>query len=133
MNPVVQQVFDAAPPVARAGMLALRGLIFEVAAGLPKVGPIEESLRWGEPAYLTPVSRSGSTIRLGAPKAGGFALYCNCRTSLIADLRDMAGHAVRTEGNRAVLFADVAEIDHSLIGTLIARALTWHCRPAAGP
>lgn len=111
-------------------MLALWRLIFEVAGSLPEVGPVKETLRWGEPAYLTPVSGSGSTLRLGGPRAGGFALYCHCRTSLIADFRAMAGPQQWIEGNRAVLFSDVAEIDPVLIGLLIARALTWHRRTA---
>ena len=131
MEPAVQRAFDAVPPQARAGMLALRQLIFEVAAGRPEIGPLLETLRWGEPAYLTPVTRSGSTLRLGAPRLGGFALYCNCRTSLIADFRALAGPSARCDGNRAVLFRDIAEIDRDLIGLLIARALTWHRRPKA--
>lgn len=128
MDPTVRAVFDAAPPQPRAGMLALRQLIFDTAARLPEVGRVEESLRWGEPAYLTPETRSGSTLRLGAPRAGGVALYCNCRTSLIADFRDLAGTAVRTSGNRAVLFAGVGDIDPALTAILITRALTWHLR-----
>jgi hypothetical protein len=109
-------------------MLALRQLIFDTAVRLPEVGRVEESLRWGEPAYLTPETRSGSTLRLGAPRAGGSALYCNCKTSLIADFRDLAGTAVRTSGNRAVLFAGVGDIDPALTAILITRALTWHLR-----
>jgi Domain of unknown function (DU1801) len=128
MDPTVRAVFDAAPTPARRGMLALRSLILSVANGLPQVGPVTEALRWGEPAYLTPVSRSGSTIRIGAPKAGGFALYCNCQTSLIADFRDLMGDAYRYEGNRAVLFETVEDIYPEKLGLLIARALTWHQR-----
>lgn len=126
MDRKVRAAFDAVPAPAREGMLALRQLLFEVAAGLPEVGPVEESLRWGQPAYLTPVTRSGSTIRIGAPRSGGFALYCNCRTSLIAGFRDLAGSACRTEGNRAVVFAGVQDIDPTLVSILISRALTWH-------
>jgi hypothetical protein len=129
MDQKVRAVFDAAPAPARAGMLALRQLIFDVAAGLPQVGPVEEALCWGEPAYLTPVTRSGSTIRVGAPKAGGFALYCHCQTSLIADFRDLMGSTFRYEGNRAVLFRDVEDIHPDKLALLVARALTWH-RPA---
>ena len=128
MDPKLRAVFDAAPPAPRAGMLALRQLIFDVAARLPKVGRIEEALRWGEPAYLTPETGAGSTLRLGAPRSGGFALYCNCQTSLIADFRDLAGARVRTSGNRAVLFAGLGDIDPALTAILIARALTWHLR-----
>jgi Domain of unknown function (DU1801) len=128
MDPTVGAEFDAAPTPARLGMLALRSLILSVAEGLPQVGPVTEALRWGEPAYLTPVSRSGSTIRIGAPKAGGFALYCNCRTSLIADFRNLMGSAYRYEGNRAVLFETVDDIHPEKLGLLISHALTWHQR-----
>lgn len=128
MDPKVRAVFDAAPPPARAGMLALRQLILDTAAGLPQVGPVDEALRWNEPAYLTPVTRSGSTIRLGSPKAGGFALYCNCQTTLIRDFREVMGDAFRYEGNRAVLFQSPDEIGAENLSLLIARALTWRRR-----
>lgn len=128
MDPKVRAAFDAAPSPAREGMLVLRQLIFATAAGLPEVGPVDEALRWNEPAYLTPVTRSGSTIRLGTPKAGGFALYCNCQTSLIPDFRDLMGDAFRYEGTRAVLFRSPEEIDAEKLPLLIARALTWHRR-----
>jgi hypothetical protein len=103
-------------------------MIFDVATRLPEVGRITETLRWGEPAYLTAETRSGSTLRLGAPRSGGFALYCNCQTSLIADFRDLAGARARISGNRAVLFAGVDDIDPALTAILITRALTWHLR-----
>jgi len=128
MSPQVRAVFDAAPAPVRQGMLALRNLVLSVAAEQPEVGPITEALRWGEPAYLTPVSRSGSTIRIGRPKTGGFALYCNCQTSLIVDFRDSIGDSFRYEGNRAVLFRTVDEIDADRLSLLVARALTWHRR-----
>ena len=128
MDPKVRAVFDAAPAFARAGMLALRALIFRTAASLPQVGVVIEDLRWNEPAYLTPVTRSGSTIRIGRPRSGGFALYCNCRTSLIADFRDQMGDAFRYEGNRAVLFQGAEEVAAEKLALLISRALTWHLR-----
>ncbi len=124
----VQAAFAAAPPSARQGLLTLRRLILDEAAGLPEIGPMTEALRWGQPAYLTLASRSGSTLRLGVPKSGGFAIYANCRTSLIADLRDLAGAALRYEGNRAVLFASPADIRPDLVRSLIRSALTWHRR-----
>ena len=126
LAPVVQAVIDAAPPAARQGMLRLRELIFAEAADLPGIGPVTESLRWGQPAYLTLETGAGSTLRIGVPKAGGFAIYANCQTTLISGLREVAGDQLRYEGNRAVLFADVAEVRADLVGLLIRRALTWH-------
>lgn len=132
MPPEVRAAFDAAPTTARAGLLALRRLILDQAARMPEVGPVAEALRWGQPAYLTPVTRSGSTLRLGVPRAGGFALFCNCQTSLIADFRDLTGGTWPTEGNRAVLFDTPDQTGDPALCLLIARALTWH-RRADGP
>ncbi len=128
MSPQVQAAFAAAPPGARDGMLALRGLIFDQARDLPQVGRVEEALRWGQPSYLTPDTKSGSTIRLGARKEGGFALYVHCQTTLIADFRDMAGDAFRYQGKRAVLFDTTDDIQPALLSALIRKALTYHLR-----
>ena len=74
--------------MARPHMLALRSLVFETAAEMPQVGALEETLKWGEPAYLTP-SRSGTTIRMDwKPRAPEVcALYFNCQTTLVETLR----------------------------------------------
>ena len=64
-NADVQQAFHEFPPEIRTKLLALRKLILDTAASIEGVGPIEETLKWGQPAYLTSQSKSGSTIRLG--------------------------------------------------------------------
>ncbi len=46
-------------------MLRLRDLIFATAAATPGVGTIDEDLRWGQPAYLTAETQSGTALRLG--------------------------------------------------------------------
>ena len=125
----VESVFAGFTDAARAGLLELRRLIFEVAAEMPEVGRVEEALRWGQPAYLTPETKSGSTIRLGVPKAGGFAFYVNCQTTLIEGFRPIAPPDTRFEGARAVLFRDPSEIDPPAMRLLIGRALTYHLKP----
>ncbi len=79
-NRQVRAVFDQLTPDVRRGLMRLRDLIFEVAAGLDDVDPISEELRWGQPSYLT---KTGSTLRLGASKQGGFALFAHCQTTII--------------------------------------------------
>lgn len=118
-SPKVKAAFDAFEPKARDGLLRLRALIFEVAGELD----VTETLKWGQPAYLTP---KGSTLRLGAPKAGGFALYAHCQSSVISSYAAAFAGADRIEGNRAVLFEDVSEIDAARLGQLIAHALRYH-------
>lgn len=120
----IAAAFDAFPVDCRRGALALRALIFEIAAEVP--GPLEEALRWGQPAYLTP---KGSTLRLGAPKVGGFALYAHCQSRVIPDFRDRFPTEFRYEGNRAVLFDDPTDIRADLLAGLIRHALTYHAKP----
>lgn len=122
----VAAAFDAAAPKARTGLLTLRDLIFETAAELPGIGRLQEALRWGQPAYLTPETKSGSTLRLGVPKKAEFALFVTCKTSLIADYTDMFPGQDRIEGSRAILFDDPSQIDPQRHGWLIRRALTYH-------
>jgi len=123
-SPELAAMFDKAPPVAREGMLALRRLIFDCAAGMPEVGGVEEALRWGQPAYLT---RKGSTLRLGAT-AEGFALYAHCRTDIVSAFAGAFPGMDRIEGNRAVHFRDVGEIDPARHGQMVRHALGYHLK-----
>jgi len=113
-------------------MLALRQLVFEVAAERPEVGPLEETLKWGEPAYLTPVTRSGSTLRMDwKPRAPDVcALYFNCQTTLIETFRSLFPETFSFEGNRALLLPLSEPLLEDAIKTCIAAALTYHRRKA---
>ncbi len=124
----VKARFEALPEPARTGLLRLRRLIFQVARELPEVGRLEETLKWGQPAYLTPDTKSGSTIRLGLPKTGGFAIYTHCQTSLISDFRGIFRDHFEYEGNRAVHFRDADAIQPEKVRMLISRALTYHLK-----
>jgi len=119
----VAAAFAAIPPEQRAGLLRLRALVFDVAQTLHESPEVQETLKWGQPAYLTP---KGSTIRLGVPKAGGFGLYVHCQSRLIPEYLTAFPDTDRIEGTRAVVFHDEHEIDEDRHGWLIARALTYH-------
>ena len=132
MTPDVKAAFAAAPVAVRPGTLALRDLILAEAASMPDIGPLTEALRWGQPAYLTLATGAGSSLRIGVPKSGGFALYAHCQTTLIADHRELVGAALRYEGNRALLFDSASDLRADLIAPLIRRALRWHWRDRGG-
>lgn len=63
---------------------------------------------------------------MGIPQLGGFALFANRQTSLIAELRALAGDACRVKGHRAVLLRRLDDLHPDLLGLLIRRALGWH-------
>lgn len=122
----VAQVFAGYPDADRAKLIELRGAIFDEAARLPEVGAVVECLKWGQPAYLTPETKSGSTIRLGTVKAGGIGLFTHCQTSLISDFQSTVGQGLRFDGNRAVLFSSADELPKAQLRSLIRSALTYH-------
>ena len=55
----VKAVFASYPVAAQAKFDVLREIIFEEAARL-EVGALHETLKWGEPSYLTPQSKAAA-------------------------------------------------------------------------
>jgi hypothetical protein len=68
-DPQVARVFNRYPKKMKQKLMKLRELIFDVAAKTKDVGRLEETLKWGEPAYLTSESKSGSLIRIDVKKS----------------------------------------------------------------
>lgn len=125
-TPSVAAAFAAMPDDLRPAALSLRRLILDTAADTPQAGRIEESLRWGQPAYLTPETKSGSTLRIGLPKSGGVAIYTHCQTSLMSDFRHAYGEDFAYEGNRAIHLDPDEPLPEMPLRALIRAALTYH-------
>lgn len=125
----VLQVFQQIPTKPREALLDARDLIFEVAGGDPRIGTVEEDLRWGEPAYITSQMKSGSTIRLGIEKGSGMpAIFFNCKTSLVEEFRQQFGGLLRYSKNRAVILDNADHQQTAALKICIAAALTYHLR-----
>lgn len=122
----VESAFAAFPADAQKTAFALRDLIFEVAAQTPQAGPIEETLRWGQPAYLTSKTKAGSTLRIGLMKTGEVAIFAHCATTIISTYAATFPEMDRIEGNRAVVFANVDDIVPERLRLLIRHGLTYH-------
>lgn len=121
----VAAAFAAMAAEPRAGCLLLRQLVFDTASGLPKAHPLEETLKWGQPAYLAP---KGSTIRVGPLKTEGFGLFVHCQSRLIPDYLEVFPDMDLIDGTRAILFDTPSQISPERHGWLISRALTYHIR-----
>ncbi|HTO53661.1 MAG TPA: DUF1801 domain-containing protein [Myxococcota bacterium] len=128
-DPEVAAVFAGYPAAPRKKLLALRELIFTTAARTKGVGPLEESLRWGEPAYLTSETKSGSTIRIDwKPKRPDeIAIYFHCRSGLVGTFRRLYPK-LRFEGNRALVFGAGERLPAAEVSRCVALALTHHQR-----
>ena len=128
--PDVAKTFERYPPSVRKKLMALRTLILEVAAQTQGVGALEESLKWGEPAYVTTVSKSGSTIRIAWKKARPtqYAMYFNCQTTLVDSFKTMFPTAFKFEGNRALVFDESDEVPVEALSICVEMALTYHAK-----
>ncbi|MEQ9517852.1 MAG: DUF1801 domain-containing protein [Parvibaculum sp.] len=132
-NKAVKGVYaDYAPPV-RQHLLTLRALIFETASKTKGVGPLEETLKWGQPSYLTLETESGTTIRIDQLKGteNGYALFVHCQTDLVDHFRAAYGDQLHCDGNRALHFSSNEKLPRAAVRHCIALALTYHLNKAA--
>lgn len=128
----VAKVFDAYPDDIRARLMRLRALIFDTGRDIDGVGPLEETLKWGQPSYLTSDSGSGSTIRIDREKADGrIAMYFHCQTDLVATFRELYPTQMIYGGNRSILFDASSRIPEKALRHCIGLALTYHARNSA--
>ena len=126
-DPAVGTVFDLYPEPIRTRLLALRRLIFDTAKSTRGVGSLEETLKWGQPSYLTRETRSGSTIRIDQVKAepGQYAVYFHCQTNLVETFRDLYPE-LRYGGNRCILLDADDKMPEAALRHCVALALTYH-------
>ena len=126
-NSAVEAVFDAYPKPVRAKLLALRRLILDTARATSGVGALEETLKWGQPSYLTPETKSGSTIRIDQVKAepGQYAVYFHCQTNLVETFRELYPE-LRYGGNRCILLDAQEKLPEAALRHCVALALTYH-------
>ncbi len=124
----VKAVYDGFPPDIREMTLTLRDLIFSVAWDTPQVGRVEETLKWGQPSYLTPDTKAGSTLRIGMAKQGGAALFAHCATGIISTYASTFPDTDLIEGNRAVIFTSADKIVPMRLRLLIYHGLTYHLK-----
>lgn len=124
----VAAVFDTYPAEIKTKLLFLRQLIFDVASKTAGVGELEETLKWGQPSYLTTQSKSGSLIRIDQIKSqpGKYAMYFHCQTSLIDTFKEMFRADFKFQGNRSIIFERTDRVPIKKLRHCISLALTYH-------
>ena len=125
--PEVRRAFDAFPVPMRKRLLQVRDLIFATASAHDEVGRLSETLKWGEPAYLTEETGSGSTIRLGRLKGSEHsAILFNCRTTLIDTFRARFPDRFEYRQTRALLLPVAGKLPKQELIVCLSLALTYH-------
>jgi hypothetical protein len=130
----IEATFAGYPPPLRRKLRSLRRLILNTAHKTDGVGPLQETLKWGQPSYLPAQSGSGTTVRIdgvrGAPDC--YAMFFHCQTDLVATFREIYPNELTYEGNRSILFNLDETIDEAALSHCIALALTYHQRKSSG-
>ncbi len=126
-NPEVAEVFNNYPERIREKLMVLRQLILETALESAHDNNLLETLKWGEPSYLT---RGGSTIRVGwsSSQPAQYALYFHCKTKLVDTFKELYSDTFKFEGNRAIIFNECDELPVNELKHCIALSLTYHSR-----
>jgi len=128
-DPAVGAAFGAYPVRLRSKLMS------------PGVGRLKETLKWGQPSYLTAETGSGSTIRIDRvkpadkPKGGSgdgerYAIYFHCQTTLVPTFRQLYPEAFDFSGNRAILLDPDRPLPEAELRHCIALALTYHLKGA---
>lgn len=124
-NPEVDEVFENYPGPVRHKMQNLRALVMDAAREIDGLDTLEETLKWGEPSYL---SKYGSTVRMDwKPKnPDQYAIYFKCTSRLVETFRLVFDKRFNFEGKRAIVFQLQDDIPAEELKACIKAALTYH-------
>ena len=124
-NPKVELVFNNYPNSVRKRISELRALILETAREIEGISNLEETLKWGEPSYLT---KHGSTIRIDwkKKKPDQFAVYFKCTSKLVPTFKTIYNDTFEFEGNRAIVFKLDDIIPENELKQCMSMALNYH-------
>jgi hypothetical protein len=124
-DPKVAGVFDNYPVHVKERLLFLRDLIINAASEIDGLNYLEETLKWGEPSYLT---KFGSTVRMDwkekTPEQ--FAIYFKCTSMLVPTFKILYNGLFTFERKRAIVFNLEDKIPVKELKQCISLALTYH-------
>ncbi|MEQ8954134.1 MAG: DUF1801 domain-containing protein [Gammaproteobacteria bacterium] len=124
MDTLVKELLDSYPEQARLALTRLRELIMQTGKEY-EVGPVEESLKWGEPSYS---AKGGSTVRIDwkAKFPGECLVYFHCQTRLVETFKELYGDTFKYDGKRAIVIDLSQEISTQELKHCISLALKYH-------
>ena len=126
-NPEVDRVFKSYPAPVRRKLLRIRKLIEQCSKEAGNLDTLQETLKWGEPAYL---AKRSSTIRIAwsPTRPDQYGVFFNCNSKLVGTFRVLFKDTFQYDGNRALIFHPGEEIPEEALRECLSMALTYHDR-----
>ena len=124
-NPKIDSIFDSYPDTVRDKMQFLRELVIETAEEIEEINELEETLKWGEPSFLT---KNGSTLRIDWKEKtpNQYSMYFKCTSRLVETFRIVFDTKFQFEGNREIVFQLTQKIPVKELKECIRATLTYH-------
>lgn len=123
-NTAVDEIFANYPDAVRDKMHFLKNLVIETAEETEGVNQLEETLKWGEPSFIT---KSGSTLRMDWKEKSPdhYAMYFQCSSRLVDTFRLVFNRKFQYEGYRAIVFQLDQKIPIGELKDCIKATLTY--------
>ncbi len=124
-NPEFETKLESYPDFVRDKLKDLRTLVIETAEEIPEVTDLEETLKWGEPSFLT---KAGSTLRIDWKKKtpNQYQMYFKCTSRLVETFKLVFGELFEYEKNRAIIFQLDQEVPVAELKKCIKATLMYH-------
>jgi len=124
-DPRTKEVFKNYPKSVQTQMYQLRELVLSTAREIEGLDKLEETLKWGEPSYLT---KHGSTVRMDwkEKKPDQYAMYFKCTSKLVPTFKELYPDVFTFEGDRAIIFKLDERIPDNELMHCVKLALNYH-------
>ncbi|MCG8492668.1 MAG: DUF1801 domain-containing protein [Sneathiellales bacterium] len=125
-NLEIAALYQSYPDDVRSKLLALRAMVFDLAAQNDEIGTVTECLKWGTPSYETARPKSGTPLRLQwVEKENRFGLFVHCQTNLVSRFKKRHADLVYDK-NRGLLCERDKDIPAEVARDFILSALTYY-------
>ncbi|MDF1728146.1 MAG: hypothetical protein P1U53_10410 [Sulfitobacter sp.] len=115
-------------PAPAQGMARACRALFLSRAEARDIGPLEESLKWGQPAWRPVKPRTGSTLRLMWLEAqpDRLSLYVDCKTDIAARMRSLYPDLPFNDGQRRIDLDLTKALPEQAVAHLADMTLCYH-------
>ena len=113
------------PATVRGKLEFLRELVINTATACPEIEKLEETLKWGEPSFVT---KNGSTLRMDwkIKTPDQYQMYFKCTSRLVETFKIVFGNVFEYEKSRAIIFQLDQEVPVPQLEKCIKATLTYH-------